>query len=81
MKVYELISYLQTFNQDAEVKFSVSEEFKTSTNVVTGVFFTDEYGYDCETEEQEIDVYFDHTYTDLNNISDSGSEVVFELEG
>lgn len=81
MKVYELISYLQTFNQDAEVKFTVSEEFTTKANVVKGVFFSDDYGYDCETEEQDVEVSFDRTYTDLNDISADLDEVVFELEG
>ena len=80
MKVYELISYLQTFNQDAEVKFLVSEDFTTTTSVVKKVFFSKDYGYDCETEEQEVNVSFDRTYSDLDDVRADAEEVLFTLE-
>lgn len=81
MKIYELVSYLQTFDPDAEVKFSVSEEFTAKTDVVKRVFFTDDYGYDCETEEQEVSVDFDREYSDLEEVKADKHEVVFSLEG
>lgn len=80
MKIYELISYLQTFNPDADVKFSVSEDFTTKTNVVTGVFFSDEYGYDCETEEQEVTVSFDKEYTGIDDLQADSNTVLFRME-
>jgi len=80
MKVYELISYLQTFNPDAEIKFSVSEDFTTKTEVVKRVLFTDTYGYDYETEEQEVEVSFDREYSDLNDVSATDEQVVFRME-
>ena len=80
MKVYELISYLQTFNQDAEVEFWVSEDFTTKTDVVKKVFFSNDYGYDCETEEQEVNVSFDKVYSDLNDVRADAEKVLFSLE-
>lgn len=80
MKVYEMISYLQTFNPDAEVKFLVQEDFTTKVDVVKKVLFNDEYGYDCETEEQNVDVSFDQTYTELNDIIANKDEVIFAME-
>ena len=81
MKVYEMISYLQTFNPDAEVKFWAQEELTTKTDVVKNVFFTDDHGYDCETEEQEVDVSLDRKYTDITEATANSEEVVFWLEG
>ena len=81
MKVYEMISYLQTFSPDAEVKFWAQEELTTKTEVVTNVFFTDDHGYDCETEERDVDVSLDRKYTDITEASANTEEVVFWLEG
>lgn len=81
MKVYEVISYLQTFNPDAEVKFWAQEELTTKTDVVKNVFFTEDYGYDCETEEREVTVSIDRKYTDITDATANSEEVVFWLEG
>ena len=81
MKVYELISYLQTFNPNAEVHFKVQETITTKTDVVKRVFFTDEYGYDCETEEQELEVCLDRVYSELDEDRSDEKEVVFWLDG
>ena len=81
MKVYELISYLQTFHPDADVKFQVSEEFTTEVDVVTRVFFTDDYGHDVETEKQGVDVFYDRVFTDVEEVNADADEVVLSLEG